>query len=175
MRSWFTAGAVEVPVPPFDTPRMPERAVMDGDVVADMMPFVAWTKPFREEARVVVPKTFSVPVAVRFVEVTLPVMKVLPTTVKTVLGVLVPMPTAPINVDVAVVDVATNADAVEVAVDVIAPMSVMPWTDNAPMAVKLPLKYPLPVTDSACKGVVVPMPILPLMIKSFTGAVLTPA
>ena len=97
MRSWFTAGAVEVPVPPFDTPRMPESAVMDGDVVADMMPFVACTKPFKEEARVVVPKTFSVPVAVRFVEVALPVMKVSPTTVRADDGVVVPMPTLPFD------------------------------------------------------------------------------
>jgi hypothetical protein len=47
-------------------------------------------------AKVAVPDTFNVPVAVRFVDVALPVMKVSPETVRAWDGVVVPMPTLPL-------------------------------------------------------------------------------
>ena len=53
-------------MPPFATPRIPDRAFNDGDDVADMTPLVAWRKPVREVARVVAPVT------TKFVVVALP-------------------------------------------------------------------------------------------------------
>lgn len=93
-------GDVDATVTPPKLPSQPvPRKLKDGDVVADMRPFVACRKPFKDEASVVVPNIESVPVAVR-----LPPRKVLPETSKAFDSVLVPMPTAPAKVEVAVVD-----------------------------------------------------------------------
>ena len=80
----------------------------------------------------------------------------------------------PAIVLVAVADVDTKADAVEVAVDVIAPLLVMPETVSVPVAVilvaiRLPLKYPLPLTSKEFEGELVPMPnrLLVLSQKKF--------
>lgn len=65
MRSWPSVYVVW-PVPPFDTPRTPDKALSEGEVVADITPLVAWRKPVREVARVVAPVT------TKFVVVALP-------------------------------------------------------------------------------------------------------
>ena len=72
-----------------------KRLVMDEVAREEMRPFVAKRRPLSDEANVVVPETFNVPVAVRFVEVALPVIRALPETVRVEPGVVVPMPTLP--------------------------------------------------------------------------------
>ena len=78
-------------MPPFDTPRTPDNELIEGEVVADNKPFVAWTNPLREVAKVVAPLTVNVPVAVRF-----PPRKVFPETSKRFDGDVVPIPTFPV-------------------------------------------------------------------------------
>jgi len=93
-------GEVDATVTPPKLPSQPvPRKLKDGDEVADMTPFVACRKPFKDEASVVVPNIESVPVAVRF-----PPRNALPDISNAFDSVLVPMPTAPAKVEVAVVD-----------------------------------------------------------------------
>ena len=109
-------------MPPFDTPRVPPNvrvpdAVMGPPVkvrpvdppealtevtrprdeveMDETTPLVPKRRPLSDEANVVVPETFNLPVAVRFVEVALPVTRALPETVRVEPGVVVPMPTLP--------------------------------------------------------------------------------
>ena len=64
-------------------------------------------------AKVAIPDTFNVPVAVRFVEVALPVTRALPETVRVEPGVVVPIPTLPFASTVKSDEVAKAADVVE--------------------------------------------------------------
>jgi len=95
MRSWFKPGAVEVPVPPLAMLSIPESALIEGEVVEVMRPFVAWRKPFKDEARVVAPDTFRVPVITPLPFTCKPVDEAVPTTSNFVFGLIVPMPTFP--------------------------------------------------------------------------------
>ena len=92
----------------------PFSTAIDEVARDETRPLVEKRRPFNDEARVVEPEMFNVPVAVRLVAVALPVMKVSPTTVRAEPGVVVPMPTLPldkmenISVVVAPVNVATG-------------------------------------------------------------------
>ena len=83
-------GKEVAPVPPFATPKVPDRAFNEGEVVAETRPFVAWINPLSDEARVVAPFTDRVPVAVR-----LPPRNVLPATSSLLDGEDVPTPNLP--------------------------------------------------------------------------------
>ena len=114
-------------MPPFDTPRVPPNvrvpdAVMvppvkvrpvdppealtevtrprDEVEMDETTPLVPKRRPLSDEANVVVPETFNLPVAVRFVEVALPVTRALPETVRVEPGVVVPIPTFPVVVEI---------------------------------------------------------------------------
>ena len=94
----------ETPVPPFIAPKTPDIAFNEGEVVADTTPLVAWRKPVREDASVVVPETFNVPIAVIFAAVKLPLKYPFPATSNLFEGEEVPMPTLPLlNIAIVVV------------------------------------------------------------------------
>jgi hypothetical protein len=76
-------------------PRIPESELIDGEVVEVTRPFVAWRKPLSELARVVLPATFNVPVAVIFAPVRFPLKNPFPATSNLLVGLVVPMPTLP--------------------------------------------------------------------------------
>ena len=92
------------PVPPFIAPKTPDIAFNEGEVVADTTPLVAWRKPVREDARVVVPEMFNVPVIVPLPLTCKPVELAVPTTSSLVFGLNVPIPTLPLlNIAIVVV------------------------------------------------------------------------
>ena len=94
----------ETPVPPFIAPKTPDIAFNEGEVVADTTPLVAWRKPVREDARVVVPEMFNVPVIVPLPLTCKPVELAVPTTSSLVFGLNVPIPTLPLlNIAIVVV------------------------------------------------------------------------
>ena len=107
------------------TPRIPDKALSEGEVVADTTPLVAWRKPVREVAKVVTPltvraldsvvvaETANVPVAVRFAPVRFPAKYPLPATSSLFEGEEVPMPKYPLPSNSTRVVVAVPFEVVE--------------------------------------------------------------
>lgn len=179
MRSWFKPGAVLVPVPPLATARVPPNVRVPELVIgppvrvspveppepltevtvpspselvpiADTAPLVPQRRPEREPTDrppvVVVPvieadEAAIVPVAVILVAIKFPFTERFPA-----------------KVLVAVAEVETKADAVEVAEDVIDPELLIPATVSVPVAVKLPARKVSPKTSNLFEGEVVPIP-----------------
>jgi hypothetical protein len=99
---------LDTPVPPLPTPRIPVISVPKFMSEVETAPAAALRKPDNDPRLkppvVVVAVTDSVPVAAILAPVILPVNKPLPATERAFKGEVVPIPTFPAKVDIAVVE-----------------------------------------------------------------------
>ena len=143
---------VVCPVPPFPTARVPDKTLIDGEVVAEIRPFVAWRKPVSELASVVFPLTFNEPklaaLAKRLVDDAVVEKKF----VEVAFVRLTFVPNRFVEVEFVRLEFVAKR-LVEVAFVVVAlfeirlPRVVAPRTERVPVAVKLPPRKVLPETS----------------------------